>query len=92
MKLTTIVAPSEIRRGTDVSFITILKNCAHDYYQNGIKYHLDMSDVIFMDSHGFRLIFDYLSVFPKITPPKDTHIIEMYNIWLDSKKGLTKNA
>jgi hypothetical protein len=43
-----------------------------------------------MDSHGFRLIFDNLSIFTKITPPKSSHIIEMYDMWLDSKKGLKK--
>lgn len=51
---------------------------------------LDLSDVIYMDSHSFRVVFNFLSKFPVVIPPKDPHIIDMYNIWLDSKKGLSK--
>lgn len=52
---------------------------------------LDLSDVIFMDSFSFRLVFDFLPKFKKVIPPKNKHIVELYDQWLDSKKGLAKN-
>jgi hypothetical protein len=62
-----------------------------DYFTSGpYDYHLDLSEVIYMDSASFRLVFDYLPIFKKVTPPKSTYVIEMYNMWLDSKKGLKK--
>ena len=54
------------------------------------KVHLDLSQVDYMDTAGFRLVFNYLSKFPKVTPPKSEKVIEMYDLWVDSKKGLKK--
>lgn len=87
----TIKAPKELRAGTE---IVVMRNQLEmvrlDYYDFGRLCHLDLSDTIYMDSYGFRLVFDFLPVFSKVTPPKDPHIVYMYNMWLDSKKGLSK--
>lgn len=91
MDYVTIKAPSELRAGNNIDVMRHqLSGLERNYYSSDIKYHLDLSEVIFMDSSGFRLVFDYLSIFSKVTPPKDTHIVELYNTWLDSKKGLSK--
>lgn len=86
-----IIAPKEIRSGTEIhKFRSQLDIYRKEYYLGNNKYHLDMSDVIFMDSTGFRTIFDFLPIFTKVTPPKSQWVIETYNLWLDSKKGLEK--
>lgn len=66
----------------------MLEELTKNYPQE--KHHLDMSNVNFMDSMGFRVIFNLLPVFPKVTPPKSELVIKWYNEWLDSKKGLSK--
>lgn len=83
--------PPEIRSGTDLASIRQSWSEKSKAYP-ATQYTLDLSDVVFMDSAGFRLIFDYLSIFGEVIPPKDPHIIGMYDMWLDSKKGLKKNA
>jgi hypothetical protein len=86
-----IKAPNEIRGGTKIiEFERFLNTCQFAYFNGYEKYELDLSDVIFMDSSGFRLIFNFLPIFNKVIPPKNQHIIDMYNFWLDSKKGLSK--
>lgn len=52
---------------------------------------LDLTEVTFMDTDGYRAIFDYLPRLHRLVPPADSHITERYNDWLDSKKGLCKN-
>ena len=51
---------------------------------------LDLSEVEFMDSFTFRIVFDFFPDVKKIIPPKNKHTIDRYNDWLDSKKGLLK--
>jgi len=58
----------------------------------GRQYTLDLSDVVFMDSFSFRVVFDFLPMFGVVIPPRSKKVIEMYDLWLDSKKGLSKNA
>lgn len=84
----TYKAPQDIYAGNALSIKKEFKMITKNYPQE--KYHLDLSDVTFMDSFGCRVIFDYWSKFPKITPPKSEHVIELYDTWLDSKKGLSK--
>lgn len=76
---------NELRGGT---FILTFRNKLSGL--NTTDNTLDLSDIVFMDSTGFRLVFDFLPKFRSVVPPKNPHIIEMYNVWLDSKKGLTK--
>lgn len=86
-----IKPPSELRAGQDI--VGIRKSWEEkrkNYPQS--QFTLDLSEVVYMDSYGFRLVFDFLSMFGVVVAPKDTHIIEMYDFWLDSKKGLKKNA
>lgn len=80
--------PKELRGGTQIQetrkqFEMITKNNPH------ANLHLDLSGVEYMDTTGFRLIFDFKSSFSKITPPIN-HIVEMYDFWVGSKKGLSK--
>lgn len=84
-------APSELRAGTEIVKIRKQWSAMRAYYPSS-QYTLDLSEVIYMDPYGFRLIFDFLSIFGQVIPPKDTNLIEMYDLWLDSKKGLNKNA
>lgn len=86
-----IKPPVEIRAGSDIVIIRKQWGEKRITYPQS-QFTLDLSEVVYMDSYGFRLIFDFLSMFGEVIPPKDPHIIEMYNLWLDSKKGLFKNA
>lgn len=84
---TTIKPPNDFHAGTGASAFKIKLD-------QEIKQHdvtLDLSDVLYMDSFTFRIVFDFLSRLEKVIPPKNQHIIDNYNLWLDSKKGLTKN-
>jgi hypothetical protein len=86
-----IKAPVELSAGKMIvqhrkNFLLI----AEDYYKGEARYCLDLSEVEYADSMGFRLLFDFLSVFTEIIPPKNRRIVEDYNTWLDSKKGLSK--
>ena len=86
-----IKPPNDFHMGTDlVTFIKILKEETKLYPQ--VQVGLDLSEVVCMDSGSFRVVFDFLSKFPVVIPPKDPHIIEMYDMWLDSKKGLSKGS
>ena len=58
--------------------------------QPGEHYCLDLSEVTYMDTYTFRLVFDYLPNFRKVIPPESDHVVKVYNGWLDSKKWLTK--
>ena len=80
--------PSDFHAGksSGPDFKKILKTL--DYPKK--RYGLDLSDVIFMDTYTFRLVFDYMSKFDKIIPPKSDHVVMVYDIWVDSKKGLKK--
>ena len=51
---------------------------------------LDLSEVIYMDTDSFRLVFDFMPRLKRIIPPKDRWSIKRYDEWLDSKKGLSK--
>ena len=80
---------SEFRAGTSIlQFIKELEINTSDYPLEQVT--LDLSDVIFMDSFSFRVVFDYLPKLNKVIPPQNQHIIDMYNLWLDSKKNLSK--
>jgi len=84
-----IKPPRDWHAGTEiVKFREMLKEKVKEYPQK--QYTLDLSDVWYMDSFSFRIVFDFLSIFSVVIPPKDEHIIFMYNQWLDSKKGLNK--
>jgi hypothetical protein len=85
-----IKAPAEFRAGTAIlEFIKLLEEETKDYPQTRVG--LDLSEVVYMDSHSFRVVFNFLSKLPVVIPPKSQHIIDMYNTWLDGKKGLRKN-
>lgn len=43
-----------------------------------------------MDTEAFRFVFDNLPRFTKVIPPKSNVVIDKYNSWLDTKKGLEK--
>ena len=55
-----------------------------------INYTLDLSDVIYMDTRTFRIVFNLMPSFETIIPPKSEKVIERYDFWVDSKKGLKK--
>jgi hypothetical protein len=55
------------------------------------KFGLDLSDVSYMDTYSFRLVFDSLPKFSVVIPPKASKVVEMYDLWVDSKKGLKKS-
>ena len=83
-------APSEFRAGSGiVMFREELIKATSTYPED--KVCLDLSDVVFMDSFSFRLVFDFMPKLPKIIPPRSLHVIESYNDWLNGKKGLCKN-
>lgn len=85
----TIKPPNDFHAGTAI--IEMHKNWSEKrktYPSN--QYLLDLSDVVFMDSHSFRIVFNFLPMFSKVIPPRNNHIVEMYDAWLDSKKGLSK--
>lgn len=84
-----ITLKGEIHAGNFKKTRDILDKAAKEYPE--VKKQLDLSEVTFMDSKGFRVIFNYLSFFPKITPPNSKWVIKMYNTWLDGKKNLEKN-
>ena len=69
-------------------FKVLLKEKLKDYPEK--KFILDLSEVVFMDTYTFRLVFDNLPKFNEIIPPKDSWVIDRYDEWLDSKKGLSK--
>lgn len=54
------------------------------------EFCLDLSEVLYMDTFSFRAVFNLLPMITQVIPPKDQHIVEIYNLWLDSKKGLKK--
>lgn len=81
----------ELRAGVDIPGLrTSWDHYRFLKYDQPLAINLDLSEVIFMDSFGFRMIFDYLDIFTKVTPPKCQHVVEQYNAWLDSKKSLKK--
>lgn len=83
--------PNDFHAGTKIVEMKKLWDFYRISYHHGTdKYHLDLSEVIYMDSASFRLVFDYLPIFTKVTPPNSKFVIEMYDMWLDSKKGLSK--
>ncbi len=55
-----------------------------------VKYTLDLSDVIYMDTMTFRIVFNLMPQFETIIPPESKMVIERYDLWLDFKKGLKK--
>lgn len=81
--------PPEFRAGTNLTEIKKDWTEKRKHYPD-YQYTLDLSDVIYMDSMSFRLVFDFLPMFTKVIPPKSQQIIDWYNEWLDSKKGLSK--
>lgn len=86
-----IKPPNNFHAGTDIT--KLRKEWGEKrktYPQN--QFILDLSDVIYMDSSSFRVVFDFLPMFGVVIPPRNFHIIEMYNMWLDSKKGLSKGT
>lgn len=85
----TIAPPDRFHGGFDLHvFRTYLETT---FKKNpNIQYTLDLSEVEFMDTSAFRVVFDFLPKFKKVIPPTQPHIIEVYNVWLDSKKGLYK--
>lgn len=84
-----IKPPNDWHAGTEIiKFREMLKEKALEYPQK--QFTLDLSDVEYMDSFSFRVAFDFLSIFSIVIPPRNQHIINMYNIWVDSKKGLSK--
>ena len=83
------IPPKQIRGGIELANTReIFRKITENYPYT--KVHLDLSSVEYMDTSGFRLIFDFKSKFPKITPPKCEHICELYDVWVESKKGLSK--
>jgi len=79
----------ELRAGARAEgFLLSLDYCLS---QTDRQVSLDLSDVVYMDTTGFREVFNRLPHLYRVVPPRDPHTIERYNEWLDSKKGLSKN-
>jgi hypothetical protein len=78
---------NELRGGTDIGHFLHALDIA---IAQGNKVTLDLSEVRYMDTTGFRAVFDRLPKLSGLIPPLESHIVDMYNSWLDSKKGLTK--
>lgn len=86
-----ITPPADFKSGTEANlFRTMLEVESKNYPVQ--KFSLNLSDVFYMDSDTFRIIFDYMYMFSEVIPPKKQHVIDMYNDWLDSKKCLAKMA
>ena len=80
---------NEFRAGTRIGeFAKLLEESTAGYPLSQTT--LDLSEVIYMDSFSFRLVFNYLPKLTAVVPPKNQQVIDMYNFWLDSKKGLAK--
>jgi hypothetical protein len=84
-----IIKPKETQVRGGTAIITFLKE-VDLAISEGSEITLDLSEVPYMDTTGFRAVFDRLPKFKKVIPPKNQHIVDMYNTWLDSKKGLSK--
>lgn len=83
----TLSPDPEFRAGTRIlEFTQIIER----EVELGSLLTLDLSNVVYMDSASFRLVFDLLPQIQKLIPPPNPHIVMMYNQWLDSKKGLSK--
>jgi len=81
-----IKPPNDFKSGTEFSNLKLL--WLQELTSGNTQ--LDLSDVIYMDTGTMRYIFDIMSSFSKITPPRSEHVVNRYNDWLDSKKGLSK--
>ena len=84
-----IIKPKETQVRGGTAIITFLKE-VDLAISEGSEITLDLSEVPYMDTTGFRAVFDRLPKFKKVIPPKNQHIVDIYNTWLDSKKGLSK--
>jgi hypothetical protein len=84
-----IKPPNDWHAGTQITiFRRMLIEKSMEYPKK--QFMLDLSEVEYMDSCSFRVVFDFLPMFGKVIPPKIKHIIMMYDQWLESKKGLEK--
>lgn len=84
-----IKPPSDFHTGTDCSkFRKMLERKRLQHPSK--KFTLDLTDVRYMDTATFRIVFDFKSIFTKILPPECKKVNEMYDIWVESKKGLSK--
>jgi hypothetical protein len=80
--------PNYFHRG---NIETVAASWDDAFKDSGPDYVLNLYDVVCMDAGSFRLVFNYLSKFKKVIPPKNKHLVDLYDMWLDSKKGLSKN-
>lgn len=89
MNTTTIKPNFDFRAGNKLSVFRI--GLMHDIStQQDMDFILDLSEVDYMDTASFRLVFDLMPSLKSIIPPKIHKCIEDYNDWLDGKKGLKK--
>ena len=84
-----IKPPEQFRAGTESTLFREMLKTKLSYYPSK-QFCLDLSDVDYMDTFTFRIVFDFLSKFTEVIPPKNERVIEIYDIWVDSKKGLKK--
>jgi len=87
----TIKPSDSFHAGTEaIAFKRRLQNIIKDMSKTGMGVCLDLSDVLYMDTCTFRIVFDMLPSIEKVIPPSQNHIVDTYNTWLDGKKGLSK--